>query len=204
MAVDFAVELGKQLGFLRRSCESFDAGFFDEAVRIATVIRILLHQTRNSTALLSHLGANHIRLLSTSLDISAKMKAGGRMEMFNGLGRYAPGANPPYYPKLGNGMFKRLIPAVDWWGEIVLILDPETQMGRKDIVLAAADKHGGAHVDATLTPAYERLVGPSAELGSFLSADKGEVPIGGHHYVALRQLGYEILYSPELAGLARP
>ena len=204
MAVDFGVELSKQLGFLARSCASFDAGHFDEAIRIATVLRILFHETRNSTSLLSHLGASHMRLLSTSLDIAAKTKdprlGGGRLEMFNGMGRYSPGGNPPYYPKRGNAYSRRLVKASDWWCEIVSVLDTNTQLARKDVVLAAADKHGGAHVDASLPPAYERLI-ESPDLGSLVLKGGEVVPIGGHHYVALRQMGYEILHSLELTAL---
>ena len=35
---------------------------------------------------------------------------------------------------------------------------PGTQVSRKDVVLVAADKDGGAHVDSALTPEYERLI----------------------------------------------
>ena len=58
--VDFKAHLAKQLRFLERSCKSYDAGFTDEAVRIATVIRVIIHQTGTSTPLLKHLGATTI------------------------------------------------------------------------------------------------------------------------------------------------
>ncbi len=53
----------KQLGFLRHSCESFDQGYNDEAIRIVTVLRVLMHDTTDrkgrprSVSLLTHLGA---------------------------------------------------------------------------------------------------------------------------------------------------
>jgi hypothetical protein len=75
------------------------------------------------------------------------------------------------------------------------VLDPMTELRRKDIALDAADKDGGAHVDAKLTPAYERLIADSTESGFFSSDKAGDRTIGGHHYVALRQLGCEILNS---------
>ena len=202
MAVDFKVELSKQLGFLERSCDGFDSGYFDEAMRIATVLRILFHETRNSTPLLKHLGGNHVRLLSTSLDIATKMKDGGAgLLMFNGMGEFSLGGNPSYFPKLGDSYSRRLVPAPVWWGEIVLVLDRNTRLARKDVVLPAANQHGGTHVDANLTPAYERLIA-SHDLGSWSAEGGGLVPIGGHHYVALRQMGYEILNSSELTVLA--
>ena len=205
MAIDFKVELTKQLGFLERSCASFDAGHFDEAMRIATVLRILFHKTAKSTPLLSRFGGSHVRLLSTSIDIEALIKdpwlEGGGLEKLNGMGQYSPRGNPPYYPKLGDGSHQRLVLASDWWGEIVFVLDCNTYLARKDVVLTAADKHGGAHVDATLTHDYERLI-ESHDLGSLVLEDGELVPIGGHHYVALRQMGYEILHSSEPTDLA--
>lgn len=64
----FRNHLSKQLGFLGRSCEAYDAGYIDEAVRIATVIRVLVHDTNRSNSLLKHLGATTINLLSTTED----------------------------------------------------------------------------------------------------------------------------------------
>jgi hypothetical protein len=62
----FKDQLTKQLGFLRRSCESYDQGYKDEAIRIATVLRVLFHDTGRSTSLLTHLKAkDNIWLRST-------------------------------------------------------------------------------------------------------------------------------------------
>jgi len=44
-AGDFELQLDRQLNFLRRSCAAFDGGAFDEAVRIALTIRVLVHNT---------------------------------------------------------------------------------------------------------------------------------------------------------------
>jgi hypothetical protein len=70
--VDFKGHLTKQLGFLERSCQSYDAGISDEAIRIATVIRVIIHHTGASTSLLKHLGATTINLLSTTFEPSAQ------------------------------------------------------------------------------------------------------------------------------------
>jgi len=80
------------------------------------------------------------------------------------------------------------------------ILDPDTWVSRKDVALTAANKDGGSHVDAKLTPTYERLVN-SEDLGYFMDEHGTQTPITGHHYVALRQMGYELLDSPALIGL---
>jgi hypothetical protein len=61
-------ELKKQLGFLRRSCQLYDEGEVDEAIRIAVPIRTIIHDTRNSTSLLTHLNAKGIKLWSSIED----------------------------------------------------------------------------------------------------------------------------------------
>ncbi len=65
MSVDFKAQLFKQLGFLWRSCDAYHQGHTDEAVRIAAVIRVMIHDTPKSTSLLKHLGALNISLSST-------------------------------------------------------------------------------------------------------------------------------------------
>jgi hypothetical protein len=186
-AVDFRAALKKQIDFLTRSCQSFDAGFHDEAIRIAQCIRVLLHDTNRQRSVLTHLGAKNVALTSTCLDIAAEGERcpGARCLGFNGMGRYAPGSVPAYFPKLGNGRFRYDLPVDRWWMQTVFVLDPDTWVSRKDIVLDAADKDGGAHVDAALTPMYLRLV-ESGDLGFFVDEHGKQTPITGHHYVALR------------------
>jgi hypothetical protein len=198
---DFQAALKRQIGFLERSCQSFDGGFEDEAIRIAQCIRVLMHDTKKQTSLLAHLNARNIVLRSSCLDIASKIQPGARALKFNGMGQFEVGAaGARYYPKLGNGMFHGDLPVEQWWGQTIFILDPGTWVSRRDVVLDAADKDGGAHVDALLTPVYERLV-ESGDLGFFVGEHGKQIPISGHHYVALRQMGYELLNSSALLAL---
>jgi hypothetical protein len=66
MLIDFQAHLARQLGFLLRSAAAYDSGLRDEAYRIATAIRVLLHQTNRSDSLLHHLRAESAPLLSTT------------------------------------------------------------------------------------------------------------------------------------------
>jgi hypothetical protein len=69
MLDELSLQLQKQLGFLTRSCRDYDLGESDEAIRIATTIRVLIHQTPKSTSLLKHLNSTTINLLSTVREI---------------------------------------------------------------------------------------------------------------------------------------
>lgn len=199
--VNFQAALKRQIGFLEASCKSLDGGFEDEAIRIAQCIRVLMHDTKRQKSLLTHLNAKNIVLTSSCLDIESRIQPGTRARMFNGMGRIEAGPRGArYYPKLGDGMFHDDLPIERWWEQTVFILDPDTWVSRKDVVLDAADKDGGAHVDAALTPVYARLV-ESGDLGFFVGEHGKQIPISGHHYVALRQMGHELLNSPALLAL---
>lgn len=206
MADRYREQLRMQLGFLERSCASYDDGYVDEALRIAVVARTLVHQTKNSTSLLTHLGASEVRLLSTSMNIVARFASGdpfyGGAKMprfFNGMGSYRPGSDSPYVPKLGDAYTKEYVLIVDWWEQPVMILQ-HVPLTRRDVVLTAANKDGGAHVDAKLTPEYEALIAPGS-VGTLIREVDGGVsatPVTNGHLVALRQMGYELLNSPDL------
>lgn len=59
--------LRDNIGFLEASCTSFDAGFFGEARRLSTTIRVLLHDTNSSQSLLGLLNLKEsIRYANTA------------------------------------------------------------------------------------------------------------------------------------------
>jgi hypothetical protein len=98
MEPDFKAHLFRQLGFLWRSCQAYDEGYIDEAVRIATVIRVLIHDTQASTSLLKHLDAENILLSSTVVshtDIKPVfMSAMGRTRMTSTETTRKPNTDP--------------------------------------------------------------------------------------------------------------
>jgi hypothetical protein len=108
--------------------------------------------------------------------------------------------------KLSSERIKGQIPIVDWWQQAVYILG-SVRLTRRTLTLGAADKDGGAHVDATLTPEYESLTNATGK-GFFNIVDapgsaQSPIPITNAHLVYLRQIGFEVLNSPELLALAR-
>ena len=205
----FQAQLRTQLGFLQRSSESFDAGFTDEALRIAVVVRTLVHGTSKSTSLLAHLGSTGIEILSLTTDVIAMFASGDPFyggakapRFFNGAGMFAGGV---FRPKLGDSAPGYFRPAESWWLQVLVILD-HVQFTRKSIVLSAANQDGGAHVDAKLTADYVSLIAPGS-VGSLVTTDANgiivaEAPISDVHFVALRQMAYEVLHSPALLALA--
>ncbi|HEY5330704.1 MAG TPA: hypothetical protein VIJ79_12520 [Acidobacteriaceae bacterium] len=200
MSVDFKAQLFKQLGFLWRSCAAYDQGHLDEAVRIATVIRVLVHDTSKSTSLLNHLCALNINLASTvsNLDHSKSvfLTGMGRLTMTNTKSTWAPA--------IDCSAIDKQISVPDWWSQVVYVLG-KVQATRKSLVLAAANKDGGTHVDSSLTHEYETLM-HTGELGWFRYRPQGIEgsfqPVMDTHLIYIRQMGFELLNSPELLALA--
>ena len=98
---------------------------------------------------------------------------------------------------------KRFIPIADWWEKEVVVLTAKVQMTRKSLVQAVANKDGGAHVDATLEPDYTAIKSGADLAATFLpeGGNPMEMPIESHNVATLRQIGYEVLHSPDLLAL---
>ena len=90
--MDFKEHLQKQLGFIERSCASFDEGNTDEAIRIAVSARVLLDDTEKSISLLSHLGVKDtIHILTTTEGLSETSLGGmafGAITLSSGFSGY--------------------------------------------------------------------------------------------------------------------
>src|ERR1700730_8897144 len=69
--VDLERHLREQHQFLLRSAAAFDQGFEAEAKRLATVIRVLLHDTASSRSLLSQLHVKKtLKYVDTALEFN--------------------------------------------------------------------------------------------------------------------------------------
>jgi hypothetical protein len=65
---DVKKQLQQQLGFIERSAILFDEGRREEALRIATALRVIFHHTSHSTSLLRHLKAKKVMVRSAAPD----------------------------------------------------------------------------------------------------------------------------------------
>jgi len=192
MTQRFKDQLDRQLGFLENSCYFYDCGAHEESIRIATVVRVLMHDTKNSTSLLTKLNVRHIALLDTCRPIPDPLTG-----TFHGLGvRTLTPNGGILVPSLDRSTKLTSRPCEEWWNQTVCVSATHS-LTRAMIVRAAANKDGGAHVD-DLPIEYAELATPGylAQVvdrgGAFTEA----------HLVALRQIGYELLNSRPLVELA--
>jgi hypothetical protein len=205
--------LARQLGFLLRSCHAFDEGYVDEAIRIATVLRVLVYDTRASTSVLTHLNAKDtIRLLSTCPELRSLIPGTptdvdlAKFDIhFQGLvmTRLIAGKGAVLLPGLDRKGRYGLLSVHDWWHQIVWVVKCDQILTRGVIILTAANQDGGAPVDSTLTPVYEALAADGVA-GTYV-ARSTDIEQRGNlenaHFVSLRQMAYEVLNSTSITQL---
>jgi hypothetical protein len=198
---DLKAHLIRQLTWIARSCESFDAGFHDEAVRVATQLRVLFHDTNRQTSLLSQMNARGIKLAScveprdTSNSVILHTMCTFTFSAEHGV-RWGPG--------LKSDRLTAQMSVEDWWNQTIY-KHGSVILTRRSLILNAADKDGGAHVDPSLTVEYESL---SNKNGTYLSVQYGSgegqaIPIENAHFIYIRQIGFEVLNSRELLALSQ-
>jgi hypothetical protein len=191
-SADLKQQLRRQLDFVRRSAEHYDEGVREEAIRIAVALRVLFHDTRASTSLLTHLGIKQsVKMLTIIPDAYVKIPGTNRV-----IARLTPAFSPETgfitsFEKLERN---ELVTVDAWWEQAVLCR--EDPLTRRDVVLSAANQDGGAHVDPNPSAKTQQLV---AGVGSYQPAGTTEeIPLDNVHFALLRQLAFEVLNSPGL------
>ena len=119
MQPDYRDHLRRQIDFLQRSADAFDAGYIHEAVRIATTIRVLIHNTASSVSLLKHLNAMTISLLSScdAPSQNALQYIGLAVQQLKNDGSTIKAT----YAPLLDGPVKIYVPVSKWWDMIVYL-----------------------------------------------------------------------------------
>jgi hypothetical protein len=202
---NFKAQLKKQIGFLQWSAEGFDVGNREEALRIGTALRVLCHDTTNSTSILHHLNALNVIMRSEAPDRNKQdaTLAGRRIvgEFSWSLASISPSQSGGHFlPCIDASAPHRMIEAPAWWNETFAHVNG-VDYTRKKIVLWAVNKDGGAHVDHDIPADYEQLIANGA-IGSFEAPDGSIVGIEDAHHTFLRTMAFEVLHSPDLIALA--
>lgn len=195
---ELLAQLKKQVGFIHRTCRSYDEGFGDEVARLAVCIRVLVHDTNQSKSLLEHLkvkGKIEYWDSASEYDPANLLAHMGltciKSSMNNGkvIGTtYEPGLSGP------NASRGRWQTYQWWWNKQLVIVDSKKQkFTRRALVLAAANKDGGAHVDHKLDKDYADLTRFNS-LGWTQFKDGVESPFENDVVApSIRQIAFEML-----------
>jgi hypothetical protein len=195
--------LGRQLDLIGSACRDYDGGARGAALQIGAPVAAILHAGPAGPSLLAVGKAWYIHLLSTL----GKRPPGDAGRSWLGLVHWEldPGASLLLCrPKLdASRPAHRPVSSSSWWeGEAIYQHGP-LKIRRRDLVLAAAGLTAGTP-DASLPAHYAHLVDGS---GWKLAIKPGNDPerqiiVYEAHLASLRQIGHEVLHSPELLKLS--
>lgn len=200
-------QLIRQRGFLRSRGEAFDAGNIDEAWALSPTVRVLVHQTDKSSSLLGQLQLQgQMRFLDTGSPVADqwfRKPDGSLTQSINMLGAgllYIKITDDlaNWYPRLDTdpGTWSR-IPFEKWWNQPILRSwsRPNRLWTRRTLVLALANKDGGAHVDPDIDEDFDCVLRRHAgryiiaAAGGQLNVQASPVP------PSVRQISYELEMS---------
>ncbi|MET4594664.1 MULTISPECIES: hypothetical protein [unclassified Sphingomonas] len=191
---DAQPHLYKQLAYIDRSSIAYDGGEDDEAIRIAQALRVVFHDTKNSTSILDLFGAKDtIRILS-KMNPSGLPADASYAEGLSAIGQKS--GDLWHFPKMSRDNDDRFITAEEWWREEIFAVSG-FRLSRQSIVCDAANFDGGSHAKLKLPERYRALneslvrVGPGDGLQTI-----------GPTKASLRTMAFEVLNSPDLMALA--
>ena len=187
--------LRAQIQFMKLSSKSFDDGFEDEAKRLAVVIRVLVHDTRNSTSLLILLDKKGIGFYDSAVPNDPR-----NLLTYNGLTmmRMSTSEGASYVAPLDNGppsrSRTRKISFKVWWDGVFVIKDKYGKtFTRKDLILSVANTDGGAHVDPKLDETYSNLTRFNSIGWKFFSRGVEDDFRNSPVLPSVRQIAHEVL-----------
>lgn len=224
---DLEKQFERILKFMHRSCDLFDAGDEDEAIRLALEMRKLLYDRGSSKSLLGQLGIKDKMMFVDSAlypsrwrEVIDKMaKEQGRVAMkstvlslsdvrpnSNGVGEFrAPLSEPYFYP--GDPFSASCVvaqPFEGWWTTGVVEASSGRSFSRANLVMIIADQENGAHVDPELDGDFQDLCVDTLGIGALWntgdpSEDLINVPdvTKSLPYSAVRQIAWEVMTSIE-------
>jgi hypothetical protein len=177
----------------------FDAGHRVLGYPLATAIRVLVHDTSRSFALLGQLGElTRMPFVDTSLPINPShltRSHGGLvlMKMTAGTGiEWVPRVEIPPQP----GSEPRDVQFTAWWNTDVMRDSQDTLWSRGRMVRAIANQEGGAHVDPD-QPVDVRAIEEENSMGwKYHDPINGQQPMSqGPLMPSIRQIAYELEQS---------
>ena len=181
----------EQCNFLESSCKAYDEGNISEGKRLATSLRVLLHDTSNSISLLQHLDMKDINFYDTTI----KFPIGAFVPAFHPLllvgvkmGKFIPRLDRmPPTTKIKRISFEK------WWNMPILRNVQGTYLTRKDVVTYVANKDGGAHIDKKLPEKYADISRKNTLGWSHRSSGQDTKDIMGAELASVRQITHEVL-----------
>jgi len=182
---------------VRLSCQSYDNGFLGEAKRLATSVRVLVHDTDRSHSLFEQLGIKRKLAFASTPSVYGPENLLSECHLVLAL----VGPQPTYEAALDRLPFPwQKLPFDGWWNQIVIKDVNGEKFSRKDLVLWFANREGGAHVDPKLDERYRKLQDENSYGFVFVAQGNAVLPTAGVELACMRQIAHEILRTVERNG----
>jgi hypothetical protein len=190
---------------LAASCTAYDSGHKWEALRLATVVYILVSDGRNQRSLLTQLGlkgslkfisSNRVGSMNEVLaNVFPHAKRPTNMLEETSLVKIAMGpARVAYMPLYDAVPFGKRVTFEEWWeGELIFTDGPQNNitLTRKQLVAALRNQEGGAHFDPELTnPSYVEFVHGDRPTGG--PASQPLETLTDRELASMRQIAWEV------------
>ena len=190
--------LKDQIDFMIASAISYDKGFEGEAKRLATTIRVLVHDAKNSSALLTQLNKMNTLFYDSACIFDPKNPLPSHcLTMIRLSKKEGEDFEGDYVAPLDN-----LSPArskdkkvgfVRWWNRNTVLKDIKGSLfTRRDLILTFANKEGGAHVDPELDQAYANLTRFNSLAWKVYTKD-GKKDMDNPVPPTIRQIAHEVI-----------
>lgn len=188
-------KIREQVRLLQILGRQFDAGDRVLGYPLATAIRVLVHDTEKSHALLAQVQElNTMPFLDTSAPINPKnlLSHGGLVIM-----KIIPGVGNEWGPRKeappASNAQPRDVRFAPWWNTDLMRDMKGSMWNRKAMVLAIANKEGGAHIDP-VQPVNVRAIEDENSMGwSYREPIIGNKPMSeGPLMSSIRQIAYEL------------
>lgn len=188
---------------LTKRLKDYEDGDHTEAYQIASLLRVLLHDTRQSKSILKQMNSkdkimfqstagvyNPLNLIAYTGLVMMRMTVGKGVEYIGKSRDENPGSfNGIMYYKFD-----------DWWAEVV-VDDKKRMYTRKDLVLHVANKEGGSHLDIEVqNRTYKLFYENSVGWKSIVEDKQGNVisesdPINNLVLESIYEIGIEVVNS---------
>lgn len=194
---DLIKYLDEQLEMLILLSDAYDQGKTIAAKQIATIIRILLHDTEKSHSLLSQLELKSSSFFDSCTPIENETGSTGlvRSGSYAGLVGVSVGSSTGYIPYLDDGPGNCFgnVSFDEFWNRVVLIDGGNESFTREYIITKVANQDGGAHVGPEIDKKYASLVRNNS-MGWKVNLNNSEPKdLKGVELATVRQIGHELI-----------
>jgi hypothetical protein len=180
------------------SCAGYDAGDHSEALRLATVVYNLVHDSGGIRSIMGLLGIKDTHMfLATNVTDGAKLPA--IVHRFTPLVEFERKSIRPHFVPLVTYFQNRnsYFPVRDlsfdaWWNKDIIFLEGPHRMTRRQLVFALRNQEGGSHYDEEVrNPNFH----PLKQSFWMMTPGLGFGEMGGLELASMRQIAEEVELS---------